>query len=190
MQEENEETFVNATKNKNFSYWLRYEDIAAIRRYIPRLDHRSCIFEIVGSETQLYKHIRENSCETKPQVIVMETGRHWVLLVLTKINCTLTAIFVDSLGSKLIPDMYNRAIDRCGIAIKSLSIVQQRDGCNCGLYVLLNASNIMKEILSQRDVEKTTLLVPSHEEWFFQKWRTYLYNRLTKCDDAIARKKM
>ena len=183
MHEGNQETFLSATKNKNFSYWFRYEDLVAVRKYIPNLDSRSCSFEIIGSDRQLYNHIKENINESRPQVVILHISeaKHWVLLVINKENGTLTSYYVDSMGNKLVPSRYKCAINECGLSVTSLSIQQQQNGCNCGLYALLNASYLVKQILSKKDVKETKFLVPKHEKWFFENWRLHLCNRLNKC---------
>ncbi|WP_264707969.1 Ulp1 family isopeptidase [Wolbachia endosymbiont (group B) of Agriphila straminella] len=146
IQEENLRTLESATAEKDYHYWLQQHDIADIARikYDYGID---TLFEIVGSPEHIVNQLQQfqNSVrggEKRPLTLIVNlNNNHWVTLVISHQNGQYNGYYVDSLGSN-VPDNIRQVLQKVQITVHDVSVIQQRDGYNCGLWALENARDI------------------------------------------------
>ncbi|WP_425385027.1 ankyrin repeat domain-containing protein [Wolbachia endosymbiont (group B) of Schoenobius gigantella] len=147
IQEENLRTLESATAEKDYHYWLQQHDIADIARikYDYGID---TLFEIVGSPEHIVNQLQQfqNSVTTRGErrpltLIVNLDNNHWVTLVVSHQNGQYNGYYVDSLGNN-VPDNIRQVLQQAQITVNDVSVIQQRDGYNCGLWALENARDI------------------------------------------------
>ncbi|WP_265039233.1 ankyrin repeat domain-containing protein [Wolbachia endosymbiont (group A) of Yponomeuta plumbellus] len=150
IQEENLRTLESATAEKDYHYWLQQHDIADIARikYDYGIDGADTLFEIVGSPEHIVNQLQQfqNSVTTRGErrpltLIVNLDNNHWVTLVVSHQNGQYNGYYVDSLGNN-VPDNIRQVLQQAQITVNDVSVIQQRDGYNCGLWALENARDI------------------------------------------------
>ncbi|GKS79063.1 MULTISPECIES: ankyrin repeat domain-containing protein [unclassified Wolbachia] len=147
IQEENLRTLESATAERDYHYWLQQHDIADIARikYGYGID---TLFEIVGSPEHIVNQLQQfqDSVTTRGErrpltLIVNLDNNHWVTLVISHQNGQYNGYYVDSLGNN-VPDNIRQVLQQAQITVNDVSVIQQRDGYNCGLWALENARDI------------------------------------------------
>ncbi|MFP3016488.1 MAG: ankyrin repeat domain-containing protein [Wolbachia sp.] len=150
IQEENLRTLESATAEKDYRYWLQQHDIADIARikYGYGTDGADTLFEIVGSPEHIVNQVQQfqDSVATRGErrpltLIVNLNNNHWVTLVISHQNGQYNGYYVDSLGNN-VPDNIRQVLQQAQITVNDVSVTQQRDGYNCGLWALENARDI------------------------------------------------
>ncbi|WP_264687638.1 ankyrin repeat domain-containing protein [Wolbachia endosymbiont (group B) of Erynnis tages] len=150
IQEENLSTLESATAEKDYHYWLQQHDIADIARieYGYGTDGANTLFEVVGSPKHIANQLQQfqNSVTTRGErrpltLIVNLDNNHWVTLVISHQNGQYNGYYVDSLGNN-VPDNIRQVLQQAQITVNDVSVIQQRDGYNCGLWALENARDI------------------------------------------------
>ncbi len=150
IQEENLRTLESATAAEHYDYWLQQHDIADIARikYGYGIDGADTLFEIVGSPKHIANQLQQfqNNVATRGEkrpltLIVNLDNNHWVTLVISHQNGQYNGYYVDSLGSN-VPDNIRQVLQKVQITVHDVSVAQQRDGHNCGLWALENARDI------------------------------------------------
>ncbi|WP_264685239.1 ankyrin repeat domain-containing protein [Wolbachia endosymbiont (group B) of Parapoynx stratiotata] len=147
IQEENLRTLESATAEKDYHYWLQQHDIADIARikYDYGID---TLFEIVGSPEHIVNQLQQfqdrvtTRGERRPLTLIVNLdNNHWVTLVISHQNGQYNGYYVDSLGNN-VPDNIRQVLQQAQITVNDVSVIQQRDGYNCGLWALENARDI------------------------------------------------
>lgn len=178
-----------ATASNFYNYWLQQHDIADIVRIEYGENNNWQInqneFEIVGSLDQLDKQLQRfqnNQTAQRRIMIVNLSGNHWVTLVVSRQDELYYGYYVDSLGNEL-PNNVRSILESQRI----LNIIdfsrpenpQQRDGHNCGLWVLENAYtlNQMLQVPHGLDWAQQQLEQQRDDNYFIKK-RINLTSRL------------
>ncbi|WP_264707863.1 ankyrin repeat domain-containing protein [Wolbachia endosymbiont (group B) of Agriphila straminella] len=147
IQEENLRTLESATAERDYHYWLQQHDIADIARikYGYGID---TLFEIVGSPEHIVNQLQQfqdrvtTRGERRPLTLIVNLdNNHWVTLVISHQNGQYNGYYVDSLGNN-VPDNIRQVLQQAQITVNDVSVIQQRDGYNCGLWALENARDI------------------------------------------------
>ncbi|WP_341823711.1 ankyrin repeat domain-containing protein [Wolbachia endosymbiont (group A) of Agelastica alni] len=106
------------------------------------------MFEIVGSPEHIVNQLQQfqDSVTTRGErrpltLIVNLDNNHWVTLVISHQNGQYNGYYVDSLGNN-VPDNIRQVLQQAQITVNDISVIQQRDGYNCGLWALENARDI------------------------------------------------
>ncbi|MFT4314370.1 MAG: Ulp1 family isopeptidase, partial [Wolbachia pipientis] len=153
--------FISETLDKeNYTEWLKQEDIARIAdlQYGWYGENNNIIFDVLGSLEQLniqleqYQERLKNRNKQSLTYIINLGNCHWVTLVITYHDQRFLAYYIDSFG-KSAEEGYEGLQGLLGqknINISSLSINQQSDGYNCGIFALENARIINEGISSSK----------------------------------------
>ncbi|WP_265032114.1 ankyrin repeat domain-containing protein [Wolbachia endosymbiont (group A) of Merzomyia westermanni] len=191
------ETLESATIEKDYHYWLQQHDIADIARvqYGYRNDGTDMLFEIVGSPEHIASQLQQfqNSVrggEKRPLTLIVNlNNNHWVTLVISYQNGQYSGYYVDSLGNN-IPGNIRQVLQRAQIAVNDVSVAQQIDGHNCGLWALENARDINTVLQGSRnnvlDEIRNHLQVRERNEDHFVRSREYISNILSMDPQRIA----
>ncbi len=143
-------TLESATAENDYHYWLQQHDIADVARvrYDYKTGETDRLFEVVGSvghiANQLEKFQSKVTTDDKRKpltLIVNLDNNHWVTLVVSHQNGQYNGYYADSLGSNA-PDNIRQVLQDAQINVNDVSVTQQRDGYNCGLWALENARDI------------------------------------------------
>nr|QED12408.1 CidB III(e/2) protein [Wolbachia endosymbiont of Culex pipiens] len=162
-----------ATDNQNYRYWLQTHDMFFAARQYTFLDNQSHStndhygFEITsvgvdGNQNDptgrglLSSHItnfkqKVDSGEKDRLIAIINVGnRHWVTLVIVHQNGNYYGYYADSLGPDSgIDNNIRGALRECDINddnVHNISVHQQTDGHNCGIWVYENARDINQAI--------------------------------------------
>ncbi|WP_264337371.1 hypothetical protein [Wolbachia endosymbiont (group B) of Dolichovespula media] len=150
IQEEDRRTLESATAEKNYRYWLQQHDIADIARikYRYGAEGANTIFSIVGSLDHISSQLQQfqNSVrdgEQRPLTLIVNlNNNHWVTLVVSHQDGQYNGYYADSLGNN-VPDGIRQVLQQNRIInLHDVSVLQQTDGHNCGLWSLENARDI------------------------------------------------
>ncbi|MFT4328236.1 MAG: Ulp1 family isopeptidase, partial [Wolbachia pipientis] len=145
--------FISETLDKeNYTEWLKQEDIARIAdlQYGWHGENNNIIFDVLGSLEQLNSQLEQHQERLKnlnkqSLTYIINLGNcHWVTLVITYHNQRFLAYYIDSFGKSAEEGLLGQK----NINISSLSINQQSDGYNCGIFALENARIINEGISS------------------------------------------
>ncbi|WP_265028006.1 ankyrin repeat domain-containing protein [Wolbachia endosymbiont (group A) of Calamotropha paludella] len=195
IQEENLSTLESATAEKDYHYWLQQHDIADIARieYGYGTDGANTLFEVVGSPKHIANQLQQfqNSVATRGEkrpltLIVNLDNNHWVTLVISHQNGQYNGHYVDSLGND-IPGNIRQVLKRARITVNDVSIAQQTDGHNCGLWALENAHSLNQMIANGYDSDWVRdLLLFNRNEAYFQEQRENISDRLSIDPQRIA----
>ncbi|OAB79365.1 hypothetical protein WSTR_05260 [Wolbachia endosymbiont of Laodelphax striatellus] len=181
IQEENLRTLESATAEKDYHYWLKQHDIADIARiqYGYGIDGADTLFEIAGSPEHIVNQLQQfqDSVTTRGErrpltLIVNLDNNHWVTLVIAHQNGQYNGYYVDSLGNN-VPDNIRQVLEQAQIGVNDVSVTQQRDGYNCGLWALENARDINTVLQGSRlsnipDEIRNRLLIQRRENHFIR----------------------
>ncbi|WP_264704376.1 ankyrin repeat domain-containing protein [Wolbachia endosymbiont (group B) of Apotomis betuletana] len=195
IQEENLRTLESATAERDYHYWLQQHDIADIARikYGYGID---TLFEIVGSPEHIVNQLQQfqDSVTTRGErrpltLIVNLDNNHWVTLVISHQNGQYNGYYVDSLGNN-VPDNIRQVLQQAQITVNDVSVIQQRDGYNCGLWALENARDINTVLQGNRlsnipDEIRNHLRIPRRENHFIR-MREGISNTLSIDPQRIA----
>ncbi|WP_265017580.1 hypothetical protein [Wolbachia endosymbiont (group A) of Epistrophe grossularia] len=191
IQEENLRTLESATAEKDYHYWLQQHDIADIAR-IEYGYGADTLFEIVGSPEHIVNQLQQfqNSVrggEKRPLTLIVNLdNNHWVTLVIFHQNGQYNGYYVDSLGSN-VPDNIRQVLQKVQITVHDVSVAQQRDGHNCGLWALENAHSLNQMIANGYDSDWVRdLLLSNRNEAYFQEQRENISDRLSIDPQRIA----
>lgn len=195
IQEENLRTLESATAEKDYHYWLQQHDIADIARieYGYGTDGANTLFEVVGSPKHIANQLQQfqNSVATRGEkrpltLIVNLNNNHWVTLVISHQNGQYNGHYVDSLGND-IPGNIRQVLERARITVNDVSIAQQTDGHNCGLWALENAHSLNQMIANGYNSDWVRdLLLFNRNEAYFQEQRENISDRLSIDPQRIA----
>ncbi|MFP3022413.1 MAG: hypothetical protein ACEY3K_05660, partial [Wolbachia sp.] len=194
IQEENLRTLESATAEQDYHYWLQQHDIADIARikYGYGIDGADTLFEIVGSPEHIVNQLQQfqNSVrggEKRPLTLIVNLdNNHWVTLVISHQNGQYSGYYVDSLGSN-VPDNIRQVLQKVQITVHDVSVAQQRDGHNCGLWALENAHSLNQMIANGYDSDWVRdLLLVNRNEAYFQEQRENISDRLSIDPQRIA----
>nr|WP_253309278.1 ankyrin repeat domain-containing protein [Rickettsia endosymbiont of Ceutorhynchus assimilis] len=195
IQEENLRTLESATAEKDYHYWLQQHDIADIAR-IEYGYGADTLFEIVGSPEHIVNQLQQfqDSVTTRGErrpltLIVNLDNNHWVTLVVAYQNGQYNGYYVDSLGNS-VPDNIRQVLQQAQITVNGVSVTQQRDGYNCGLWALENARGINAVLQGSRsnipDEIRNRLQVQGRDEAYFIRTREDVSDRLSIDPQRIA----
>ena len=166
IKRSNDKTLVEATLQRDYTYWLSQEDIADIARIqynnFVGSEESNTYFEILGSLPQLY--ITSELFQLKIQAHQLNTARlcliinlnnlHWVSLVIVYQHDNYIGYYIDS-NNQPIPSQYYRMLfDDFKIQPRSLSpgFSQQTDAYNCGIWALQNTELLNRMLDQNKDV--------------------------------------
>lgn len=161
-------TLEEATNQGIYDYWLQQHDIPDISRV--HYNYQVHELEVIGSNDQL-SYVLSNyrsSKSTHPFTIIMNIGQdgnrgdHWVSMVLHRVNNQYNAYYTDSLKHKMSSSTAS-ILNNNGILIHDMSIMQQSDGHNCGLWALENARAIRNHIIANQHPEIFSLPMMNQE---------------------------
>jgi len=196
IQEENLRTLESATAAADYHYWLQQHDIADIAR-IEYGYGADTLFEIVGSPEHIVNQLQQfqNSVTTRGErrpltLIVNLNNDHWVTLVISHQNGQYNGYYVDSLGNN-VPDSIRQVLQQAQITVNDVSVTQQRDSYNCGLWALENARDInaVLQISGSHDISdeiRNRLQVQGRNEDYFIRTREDISDRLSIDPQRIA----
>ncbi|UCM86429.1 MAG: ankyrin repeat domain-containing protein (plasmid) [Rickettsia endosymbiont of Culicoides impunctatus] len=191
-----QESFEHATSIKNYHYWLQQYDIPDIARI--HYEYKEGEIEVVGSIDQLNKilsNYRQNCCNNPLTLILNigengQDGNHWVSMVLNRVNNEVHAYYADSLGTVISSNIVSLLINNHGILVHDISIMQQRDGYNCGLWALENGRMISRMLLNNNneniDTIRSSLQTISYDNQQLQILRDIIANELSNSVSRIA----
>ncbi|WP_341811169.1 ankyrin repeat domain-containing protein [Wolbachia endosymbiont (group A) of Oxytorus armatus] len=199
IQEENLRTLESAAAEQDYHYWLQQHDIADIARikYGYGIDGADTLFEVVGSPKHIANQLQQfqNSVATRGEkrpltLIVNLDNNHWVTLVISHQNGQYNGYYVDSLGNN-VPDNIRQVLQQARITVNDVSIAQQRDGYNCGLWALENAKDINTVLQEDRlrnipDEIRNRLQIQGRNEDHFIHMREGISNELSIDPQRIA----
>ncbi|MGX6960275.1 MAG: ankyrin repeat domain-containing protein [Rickettsia endosymbiont of Pentastiridius leporinus] len=162
-------TLEEATNRKIYDYWLQQHDIPDIARvhYTYQVDE----LEVVGSNDQLSRVLENyrSSQHTHPFTIILNIGEngnggdHWVSMVLHRVNNEYHAYYTDSFGHEIRGSTAS-IMNNNNILVHNVSMMQQSDGYNCGLWALENANAIRRCILANNNPESSNLPTINQQE--------------------------
>ncbi|XCA33081.1 MAG: cytoplasmic incompatibility factor CifB [Wolbachia endosymbiont of Polyergus mexicanus] len=151
-----------ATRNGHYDYWLQQIDIA----YAGRLQYQfrtegNQTFEVAnlarndGNEhiVRVLNQFRENEEQQRLTLIITLNNTHWITLVIERQNENYVGYYADSTATDVpggITDIIQNNLGN-NIRINNVSVSQQTDGWNCGLWALENASDINR-VLNENPV--------------------------------------
>ncbi|WP_269203989.1 cytoplasmic incompatibility factor CifB [Wolbachia pipientis] len=151
-----------ATRNGHYDYWLQQIDIAhAGRLRYQLLTEGNHTFEVAnlarndGNEhiVRVLNQFRENEKQQRLTLIITLNNTHWVTLVIERQNGNYVGYYADSTATAVpggITDIIQNNLGN-NIRINNVSVSQQTDGWNCGLWALENASDINR-VLNENPV--------------------------------------
>lgn len=143
-------TLESATAENDYHYWLQQHDIADVARvrYDYKTGETDRLFEVVGSVNHIASQLEKFQSKVttddkrKPLTLIVNLdNNHWVTLVVSHQNGQYNGYYADSLGSNA-PDNIRQVLQDAQINVNDVSVTQQRDGYNCGLWALENARDI------------------------------------------------
>ncbi|WP_309166460.1 cytoplasmic incompatibility factor CifB [Wolbachia endosymbiont of Listronotus oregonensis] len=151
-----------ATRNEHYDYWLQQIDIAHAGRLRYQLrTEGNHTFEVAnlarndGNEhiVRVLNQFRENEEQQRLTLIITLNNTHWVTLVIERQNGNYVGYYADSTATAVpggITDIIQNNLGN-NIRINNVSVSQQTDGWNCGLWALENASDINR-VLNENPV--------------------------------------
>lgn len=151
-----------ATRNGHYDYWLQQIDIAHAGRLQYQLrTEGNHTFEVAnlarndGNEhiVRVLNQFRENEEQQRLTLIITLNNTHWVTLVIERQNGNYVGYYADSTATAVpggITDIIQNNLGN-NIRINNVSVSQQTDGWNCGLWALENASDINR-VLNENPV--------------------------------------
>ncbi|WP_341814789.1 cytoplasmic incompatibility factor CifB [Wolbachia endosymbiont (group A) of Chalcis sispes] len=151
-----------ATRNGHYDYWLQQIDIAHAGRFRYQLrTEGNHTFEVAnlarndGNEhiVRVLNQFRENEEQQRLTLIITLNNTHCVTLVIERQNGNYVGYYADSTATAVpggITDIIQNNLGN-NIRINNVSVSQQTDGWNCGLWALENASDINR-VLNENPV--------------------------------------
>ncbi|WP_353286066.1 cytoplasmic incompatibility factor CifB [Wolbachia endosymbiont (group A) of Philanthus triangulum] len=151
-----------ATRNEHYDYWLQQIDIAHAGRLRYQLrTEGNHTFEVAnlarndGNEhiVRVLNQFRENEEQQRLTLIITLNNTHWVTLVIERQNGNYVGYYADSTATAVpggITDIIQNNLGN-NIRINNVSVSQQTDGWNYGLWALENASDINR-VLNENPV--------------------------------------
>ncbi|WP_065106712.1 MULTISPECIES: hypothetical protein [unclassified Wolbachia] len=158
-----------ATRNGHYDYWLQQIDIA----YAGRLRYQlrtegNHTFEVAnlarndGNEhiVRVLNQFRENEEQQRLTLIITLNNTHWVTLVIERQNGNYVGYYADSTATAVPGGIIDIIQNNLGnnIRINNVSVRQQTDGWNCGLWALENATDINR-VLNENPGEQVQNVV-------------------------------
>ncbi|WP_447933177.1 cytoplasmic incompatibility factor CifB [Wolbachia endosymbiont of Dactylopius coccus] len=151
-----------ATRNGHYDYWLQQIDIAHAGRLRYQLrTEGNHTFEVAnlarndGNEhiVRVLNQFRENEQQQRLTLIITLNNTHWITLVIERQNGNYVGYYADSTATAVpggITDIIQNNLGN-NVRINNVSVRQQTDGWNCGLWALENASDI-NQVLNENPV--------------------------------------
>ncbi|BFD47610.1 MAG: hypothetical protein DMENIID0003_06840 [Wolbachia endosymbiont of Sergentomyia squamirostris] len=188
-------TLESATAENDYHYWLQQHDIADVARV--QYDYRTgALFEVVGSPEHIVSQLEQfqsrvtTGDERRPLTLIVNlNNNHWVTLVVSHQDGQYNGYYADSLGNN-IPGNIIQVLQRAQINVYDVSITQQRDDYNCGLWALESARDINaalqrsgNNVLDQISDE---LQVEGRDENYFIDTRKDISEKLSIDEQRIA----
>ncbi|MCX3064427.1 cytoplasmic incompatibility factor CifB [Wolbachia endosymbiont of Drosophila pseudotakahashii] len=181
-----------ATRNGHYDYWLQQIDIAHAGRLRYQLrTEGNHTFEVAnlarndGNEhiVRVLNQFKENEEQQRLTLIITLNNTHWVTLVIERQNGNYVGYYADSTATAVpggITDIIQNNLGN-NIRINNVSVSQQTDGWNCGLWALENASEINR-VLNENPGEQVQNVVnimrdflgrghPNRDRNYFQNMR-------------------
>ncbi|UVW84499.1 cytoplasmic incompatibility factor CifB [Wolbachia endosymbiont of Aedes albopictus] len=158
-----------ATRNEHYDYWLQQIDIAHAGRLRYQLrTEGNHTFEVAnlarndGNEhiVRVLNQFRENEEQQRLTLIITLNNTHWVTLVIERQNGNYVGYYADSTATAVpggITDIIQNNLGN-NIRINNVSVRQQTDGWNCGLWALENATDINR-VLNENPGEQVQNVV-------------------------------
>ncbi|MDE5060870.1 cytoplasmic incompatibility factor CifB [Wolbachia endosymbiont of Drosophila nikananu] len=158
-----------ATRNGHYDYWLQQIDIAHAGRLQYQLrTEGNHTFEAAnlarndGNEhiVRVLNQFRENEEQQRLTLIITLNNTHWVTLVIERQNGNYVGYYADSTATAVpggITDIIQNNLGN-NIRINNVSVRQQTDGWNCGLWALENAKDINR-VLNENPGEQVQNVV-------------------------------
>ncbi|WP_320157483.1 cytoplasmic incompatibility factor CifB [Wolbachia endosymbiont (group A) of Anomoia purmunda] len=158
-----------ATRNGHYDYWLQQIDIAHAGRLRYQLrTEGNRTFEVAnlarndGNEhiVRVLNQFRENEEQQRLTLIITLNNTHWVTLVIERQNGNYVGYYADSTATAVpggITDIIQNNLGN-NIRINNVSVRQQTDGWNCGLWALENATDINR-VLNENPGEQVQNVV-------------------------------
>ncbi|WP_182159149.1 hypothetical protein [Wolbachia pipientis] len=151
-----------ATRNGHYDYWLQQIDIAHAGRLRYQLrTEGNHTFEVAnlarndGNEhiVRVLNQFRENEEQQRLTLIITLNNTHWVTLVIERQNGNYVGYYADSTATAVLGNIMPIIQNTLGnnVGITNVSVRQQTDGHNCGLWALENASDI-NQVLNENPV--------------------------------------
>lgn len=151
-----------ATRNGHYDYWLQQIDIAHAGRLRYQLrTEGNHTFEVAnlarndGNEhiVRVLNQFRENEEQQRLTLIITLNNTHWVTLVIERQNGNYVGYYADSTATAVLGGITDIIQNNLGnnIRINDVSVRQQTDGWNCGLWALESASDINR-VLNENPV--------------------------------------
>lgn len=147
--------------------------------------------EHIASQLQQFKNSVTTGGERRPLTLIVNLdNNHWVALVISHQNEQYNGYYVDSLGNN-IPDNIRQVLQQAQITVNDVSVTQQRDGYNCGLWALENARDINAVLQGSRSRNipnemRNRLQVRGRDEDYFIRMRKDISERLSTDPERIA----
>ncbi|WP_319803714.1 cytoplasmic incompatibility factor CifB [Wolbachia endosymbiont (group A) of Acrocera orbiculus] len=158
-----------ATRNGHYDYWLQQIDIAHAGRLRYQLrTEGNHTFEVAnlarndGNEhiVRVLNQFKKNEEQQRLTLIITLNNTHWVTLVIERQNGNYVGYYADSTATAVpggITDIIQNNLGN-NIRINNVSVSQQTDGWNCGLWALENASDINR-VLNENPGEQVQNVV-------------------------------
>ncbi len=158
-----------ATRNGHYDYWLQQIDIAHAGRLRYQLrTEGNHTFEVAnlarndGNEhiVRVLNQFRENEEQQRLTLIITLNNTHWVTLVIERQNGNYVGYYADSTATAVPGGIIDIIQNNLGnnIRINNVSVRQQTDGWNCGLWALENATDINR-VLNENPGEQVQNVV-------------------------------
>ncbi|WP_024547315.1 PD-(D/E)XK nuclease domain-containing protein [Rickettsia gravesii] len=156
-------TLEEATERGDYKYWLQAHDLTDIARIKYGYTATSTDTELViipkdALSAQLQQFTRERELHAiqdnaKSLILIINLNNsHWVTLVVRWKDDKYQGYYVDSLGNTIDSDI-NTQLTRKQVHVHDLSIKQQTDGYNCGLWALENTVTLVEMIRKNKDIK-------------------------------------
>ncbi|MDE5058969.1 cytoplasmic incompatibility factor CifB [Wolbachia endosymbiont of Drosophila baimaii] len=146
-----------ATSTGYYDYWLQQIDIARAGRLQYQLHTEgNHAFEVVNlardnqQMTDTLNQFEENAEHQRLTLIITLNNTHWVTLVIERENGNYIGYYANSSGGNVPNNVTGIVRNNLGnnVRIENVSVYQQTDGHNCGLWALENARDI-NQVLNQ-----------------------------------------
>ncbi|WP_265024289.1 ankyrin repeat domain-containing protein [Wolbachia endosymbiont (group A) of Epagoge grotiana] len=158
-----------ATSAGYYDYWLQQIDIARAARLLYQFrtegNHTFEVANLEGNDGNepivgVLNQFRENEEQQRLTLIITLNNAHWVTLVIERQNGNYVGYYADSTATAVPGDITDIIQNNLGnnIRINNVSVSQQTDGWNCGLWALENANSINR-VLNENPVGKVQNII-------------------------------
>lgn len=139
--------------------------------------------EHIAGQLQKFQNSITTRGEKRPLTLIVNlNNNHWVTLVIAYQNGEYNGYYVDSLGNN-VPGNIRQVLQQAQINVNDVSVTQQKDDYNCGLWALENAKDIHAVLQGSRNnilnEVRRHLQVQGRDEGHFVRTREYISNILS-----------